>query len=447
MSNKVNLNPIKGLNDAKEIFLSFCKKVKNNETNWTYSDFNDYMLLVKQEVDNAYKKKNLYFRDDCLNLVDELHNIISSSLLTKINTASNEELNTFIDGLITSFEEKKGHIANDFRYQYDGNYKFSKFFDFSDSVYKIYEKFFDYEKALTKLNRDFIDSISPANKDEARCSSIWREKSEFLEKLYREKLSNIFLVQHIRSKIPIIKEEYEKVMGHEVSMVDVIEMAITVSIFPEKYKEFEYLKKIDLERYNADAEKPILKESFGNTAQSVYHFLHCVIEVLEGVREEDLLKRTKHVVSFANEKSYDKFKERLNYDLFMSHTGLEFPEFNSVGLHDMKIQLEKKVEDLKEVRGFPIDIKRRKIIDYIKLIWNDLEKETSSEYLMQYGFVEGGGPYSHMKSDMYLAIPNSYTSLLANELEILSTMKVGDKILKDEINKISDTYSNTTIRR
>ena len=452
MSNAVNLNPIKGLNDAREIFLDFCKKVSEGAINWTSSDFNAYMDVIKQEVDNAYKRGYKmgegFFRDSCLNLVNELHNVISNSLLTKMGTASAEELDKFIDGLKTSFELKAGYLTDDSRYMYFGGYGAAQLFDFQNILSRTYIAFYDYKESLKNLKENFISSINVSSKDSEVSRFISGTNDfDFLEKLYREELSKIYLVKRVRSKIPKIKEEYEKIIGHEVSKIDAIEMAVISSIFPERFKKFDFLNRADTEisfgSYNKEEKNGDFdsKKTFADSGRSIYHFLHEVIEVLEGEREEQLFRKSRAHISPRYKEDFKEFIKELNREL--KFFNISFPdEFMapSQNLDSLKNELKEEMDKLEKLKKEPIDIKRQQLINYVKSVWNSLEYETSEEYVKQYGFINGG-PYSYYKSIMYWGIPKNYTYLLSNELEILSTMRVGDDVLKTEIKNISDTYS------
>ena len=157
----------------KKEFLEFCKKVSENKGNWTSSDFNAYMELVKQEVDNAYKFQSKgYFTEigelapnivghagnSLVPSISELHNIISGALMTKIDNASDEELNKFIDAMTANFEKSVNLFSDDEKYLRIGEYGQKSLFAFYEQLYDLNDyisDFFQYNKELDVSFNEF----------------------------------------------------------------------------------------------------------------------------------------------------------------------------------------------------------------------------------------------------------------------------------------------------
>ncbi len=94
LSKVVNFNTVKGLADAKDIFLDFCNKVSLGKENWTTYDFYDYIDLVKAEVDRAYRGGEPTPGVRSLKVLDkvkELHQIVNACL-SRIRETSEEKL-------------------------------------------------------------------------------------------------------------------------------------------------------------------------------------------------------------------------------------------------------------------------------------------------------------------------------------------------------------------
>lgn len=252
--------------------------------------------------------------------------------------------------------------------------------------------------------------------------SFQRMDHKFLEMQYRKKLIQMPLISNILKSVPEVKKQYELKGGHEISKSDAIGIAIQLYVFPAQRSVYAY----------QDVHKDT--KTYADSSDSFYAFLHEIIETLAGVRDTQLCtKKGYEKVTWNNMKELSNIINS-NFEFVNLRVPENVSTLNKTATETYHT-ISASIKELEGLKMQPLDVKRERLLEYIQILWKNVDLVTNKEELKNYGY-EKGAPYTKAHSFLLSRVSAHYTNILSKELDVLMSVRNGNENLEQEMKQM-----------